>query len=494
VIDLGSKFVMPGIHDLHVHPAYKYAYVIDGQLDFPATDTKEEIQAALKAHVAKHPEQKAIRGKQWAHALFRNGKMPKEFIDAVVSNIPVVLVAESGHNATANSKALEMAGITKTTPNPDGGVIDRDPKTGGATGYLSEEAIRLVGKLIPIPSNDSWYEALIKGLDEQHAVGVTSITDAKVNEGSLIGYRRLEDEGKLNMRVQTALNMHDYALTVSTDEDAAKLITDRKKYQSHLVSTNCVKVVADGTWLSFTSLLLEPYSNNPDTKGETAIGIGPKYEAQLLSYHKAGIQLLFHAHGDGTVHEVLNLIEKFQKEFPMPGLHHHISHSSMVGKDDVRRFKELGVYADFSPALYFPSWMSPFIDPFFGEERMQTRWYPIKDFVDAGIVTGYGTDWPLGFPDPSPFPNMEAMVTRKDPYGKNPRQMGQPITLAQAIKIFTLGGAQVIMNDKENGSIEEGKYADMIILDRNLFEIPAEKIDSTVVLNTIFEGKSVYKK
>ncbi|MEY2917098.1 MAG: hypothetical protein RIS73_812, partial [Bacteroidota bacterium] len=150
VIDLGGKFAMPGIHDLHVHPAYKYAFVIDGQLDFAATTSKEEIQRLLKEHVAKHPEQKAIRGKQWAHALFPNGKMPKEFIDAVVSNMPVVLVAESGHNVTANSKALEMAGITKTTPNPNGGVIDRDPKTGEATGYLSEEAIALVGKFIPI--------------------------------------------------------------------------------------------------------------------------------------------------------------------------------------------------------------------------------------------------------------------------------------------------------------------------------------------------------
>ena len=494
VIDLGGKFAMPGIHDVHVHPAYKYAYVIDGQLEFPTSSTKEQIQTALKAHVAKHPEQMFIRGKQWAHALFQNGKMPKEFIDAAISDRPVLLVAESGHNASVNSKALELAGITKDTPNPEGGVIDRDPKTGEATGFLSEEAIGMVGKFIPIPSNESWYQGLTKGLEELREVGITSITDAKVNEGSLIGYRRLEEEGKLNMRVQTALNIHDYAVTVSTDEDAARLIKIRKKYESRLINTNCVKVVADGTWVSFTSLLLEPYSNNPKTRGETAIGIGPKYEAQLLEYHKDGIQFLFHAHGDGTVHAALDLIEKFQKAYPRPGVHHHISHNSLVGKEDVKRFRDLGVYADFSPALYFPSEFSPFIDPFFGEERMQTRWYPIKEFVDAGVVTGYGTDWPLGFPNPSPWPNLEAMVTRKDPYGKIQKQLGQPITLAQAIKIFTLGGAEVAMQDTLNGSIEEGKYADMIVLDRNLFEIPAENIDGTLVLNTIFEGKSVYKK
>jgi len=493
VIDLAGKFAMPGIHDLHVHPAYKYAYVIDGQFDFPATLSKAEIQSALKAHAAAHPEQKAIRGKQWAHALFQpDGKMPKEFIDAAVADRPVLLVAESGHNVSVNSKALELAGITKDTPNPEGGVIDRDPKTGEATGYLSEEAVGLVGKLIPVPSNESWYQGLKKGLEELRAVGTTSVTDAKVSPGALIGYRRLEDEGKLNMRVQTCLSMHDYAVTISTDEDAAKLIAERKNYQSHLVNTDCMKVVADGTWLSFTLLLLEPYSNNPKTRGETAIGIGPKYAAQLQAYHQAGIQLHFHAHGDGTVHEVLNVLEKLQAAFPRPGLHHHIAHTSLVGKEDVRRFKELGVYADFSPALYFPSPYSPFIDPFFGEERMQTRWYPIKEFVDAGIVTGYGTDWPLGFPDPSPWPNLEAMVTRKDPFGNIQGRLGEPITLPQAVKIFTLGGAEVAMQEKESGSIEEGKYADMIVLDRNLFEIPVENIDSTKVLLTIFEGKTVY--
>jgi predicted amidohydrolase YtcJ len=335
---------------------------------------------------------------------------------------------------------------------------------------------------------------LAKGLEELRAAGTTSITDAKVSPGALLGYRRLEDEGKLNMRVQTALSMHDYALTISTDEDAAKLIAERKKYQSHLVNTDCVKVVADGTWLSFTSLLLAPYTNNPQTVGETGIGIGPKYAAQLLEYHKAGIQLHFHAHGDGTVHEVLNVIEKLQAAFPRPGLHHHIAHTSLVDQADVRRFKALGVYADFSPPLWFPSVFSPMIDPFFGEARMQHGWYPIKAFVDAGVVTGYATDWPLGYPDPSPFPYLEGMVTRKDPFGKIPGQQGEPITVAQAVKIFTLGGAQVAMNDRTTGSLEVGKYADMIVLDQNLFAIPVEHIDSTKVLFTIFEGKTVYAR
>jgi len=494
VVDLGGKFAMPGIHDVHVHPAYGYAYKIDGQLDFPTSLTKDEIQATLKDYVAKNPGKKWIRGKQWNDALFPpDGKMPKGFIDAVVSDRAVVLVAASGHNVTANSKALELAGITKDTPNPYGGVIDRDPKTGEATGYLSEEAVALVGKFIPIPSNESWYQGLSKGLDELHQAGVTSIVDAKTSRGSLVGYRRLEDEGKLNMRVQATLSIHDYAVTVITDEDAPKLISERKNFESHLVKTNSVKVVADGTFLSFTSLLTEPYTNNPGTHGETAIGIDPKHVEQLLEYHKAGIQLHFHAHGDGTIHEVLNILEKFQKDYPRPGLHHHIAHNSVVDDIDIPRFKELGVVADFSPPLYFPSEYSPILTSIFGEKRMQTTWYPIKKFVDAGVVTAYATDWPLGFPSPSPWPYMEAMVTRKDPWGKLPGQLGQPITMAQAVKVFTLGGAQVVMQEKENGSIEGGKYADMIVLDRNLFEIPVENIDGTKVLLTIFEGKTVYQ-
>jgi predicted amidohydrolase YtcJ len=279
---------------------------------------------------------------------------------------------------------------------------------------------------------------------------------------------------------------------VTTDEDAIKLINDRARYQSHLVNTNSVKVVADGTFLSFSSLMLEPYTNNPKTFGETAIGINAKAQEQLLAFHKAGMQLHFHAHGDGTIHEVLNILERFQKEYPRPGLHHHIAHNSVVDDKDISRFRELGVVADFSPPLYFPSDYSPMMDAIFGEERLQTKWYPIKKFIDAGVVTAFATDWPLAFPSPSPWPYMEAMVTRKDPYGKFPGQLGQPITLAQAIKVFTLAGAQVVMQENDNGSIEVGKYADMIVLDRNLFDIPVDNIDSTKVLYTVFEGKVVY--
>lgn len=493
VTDLGGKFAMPGIHDAHVHPAYANAYKLDGQLDFPTTLSREEIQSTLKSYAAAHPDLKWMRGKQWSHALFPpDGRMPKEFIDAAVSDRPVVLVAESGHNVTANSKALELAGITRGTPNPPGGVIDKDPKTGEPTGYLSEEAVGLVGKFIPIPSDESWYQGLSKGIDELRRVGVTSIVDAKTGRGALIGYRRLEDEGKLNMRVQATLSVHDYAYTVIGDEDATKLIAERKKFESHLVNTNSLKVVADGTFLSCTSLLQQPYSNNPATKGEVAIGIGPKAVEQLLEYHKAGVQLHFHAHGDGTIHQVLDILEDFQTRYPRPGLHHHIAHTSMVDPADIPRFKKLGVVADFSPPLFFPSVLMPMITPYFGEERMQTTWYPIKDFVDAGIITAYATDWPLARTSPSPFPILEAMVTRHDPYGKISGQIGKPITTAEALRIFTMGGAQAMRHEMVAGSIETGKYADMIVLDRNLLEIPLEEIDGTVVLQTIFEGKPVY--
>ena len=189
---------------------------------------------------------------------------------------------------------------------------------------------------------------------------------------------------------------------------------------------------------------------------------------------------------------MLNVIETLQKETPRPGLRHHVAHTSLVDKADIQRFKSLDVGVDFSPAIFILDERTPILTAIFGEQRMQKKWYPIKDFIDAGIVTAYASDWPLGFASPVPWPALEAMVTRKDPHGKIPGQLGEPITLAQAVKIFTLGGAQVEMREKDNGSIEVGKYADMIVLDRNLFEIPVENIDSTKVLSTIFEGKVVY--
>ena len=200
-----------------------------------------------------------------------------------------------------------------------------------------------------------------------------------------------------------------------------------------------------------------------------------------------------HSVADGTTHEQLNLIEEARAQSPQPQLRHHLGHLMLVGAEDIPRFKELNVAAEFSPVFWYPSPLTQIAVNFVGEQRIE-RWQPIKEFVDAGVIVSFGSDWPAGTPDADPWRGLEAMVTRMDPRGDEPGTVGEPIGLAAGIEILTLGGATTMMHEDMVGSIEEGKFADFIVLDRNLLEILVDDISETVVEKTIFEGRVVYER
>ncbi len=489
VIDLDGKFVMPGIHDTHVHAALVYTYKEAGELLFPESLSKDEILDVVKKYINDNPNKKWIRGQKWSTLLFPGGKATKEFLDAVVTDRAVMLVDETGHNAVVNSKALEWAGITKDTPDPEFGSIDRDSKTGEPTGYLSETAVGLVGKYVERPDTEAFYRGIVKGLKQVRKYGTTSIIDMAAGKEAILAYRKLDNEGKLNFRVRTAIPLNDYAAEQITTDEAEELLKNRKQYESNLVNTNNLKFWADGTPFSHTSLLLEPYTDRPDSRGEMTIG--PKQFERIFQAHSEGIQVHLHSVADGTTHELLNVIEEARNQSPQENLRHHIGHLMLVGVQDIPRFKELNVAAEFSPVLWYPAPLTQTAETYVGKERMK-RWHPIKEFVDAGVIVSFGSDWPAGTPDADPWRGLEAMITRMDPKGNESGKVGEGITLEQGIEILTLGGAKTMMQEEEVGSIERGKYADMIILDRNLFEIPVIEIDKTKVLKTIFNGKKVY--
>ncbi len=489
VIDLDGKFVMPGIHDTHVHPTLVYTYEEAGELLFPESLSKNEILDVVKKFVADNPDKKWIRGNKWSSTLFPGGKATKDFLDAVVTDRAVMLVDETGHNAVVNSKALELAGITKDTPDPEFGAIDRDSKTGEPTGYLSETAVGLVGKYVERPDAEAFYRGTAKALKEIRQYGTTSLIDMAAGKEAILAYRKLEDEGNLNFRVRTAIPLNDYAAEQITTEEAEDLLNNRKQFQSELVNTNNLKYWADGTPFSHTSLLLEPYTDIPETRGEMTIG--PKQFKRIIQAHSEGIQVHLHSVADGTTHELLNVIEEARNQSPQENLRHHIGHLMLVGVQDIPRFKELNVAAEFSPVLWYPAPLTQTAVTYIGKERMK-RWHPIKEFVDAGVIVSFGSDWPAGTPDTDPWRGLEAMITRLDPKGDEPGKVGEGITLEQGIEILTLGGAKTMMQEENVGSIEEGKYADMIILDQNLFEIPVTDIDKTKVLTTVFNGENVY--
>ncbi len=198
VVDLDGKFVMPGVHDSHLHPSFVYTFPEAGALLFPESLSKEEVQQALREFAKKNPEAKTIRGEKWSASLFPGGKAHKSFVDEVVSDRPVVLIDETGHNLVANTKALELAGITRDTPDPQGGMIDKDATTGEPTGYLSEEGMGLVLKHFPTPDQEAHTRAIKRSLAEIRPYGITSFIDMATNEPTLKTYQALEQEGSDN--------------------------------------------------------------------------------------------------------------------------------------------------------------------------------------------------------------------------------------------------------------------------------------------------------
>ena len=492
VIDLNGSFVMPGIHDTHVHPTGVYTYEEGGELLFPESTPPEEIIKLVKEHAQKHPDLKVIRAQKWAAASFPGGKATKDWLDPHFPDRAVYLVDETLHNAVANSAALKLAGITKDTPDPEFGVIDRDTKTGEPTGYLSEAAMGLVGKKVKLPDVDANYRGLNRSLAQIRAYGTTSLVDMLAGPNGLEAYRRLEKEGKLGLRVDAAMILNDYSAEASTLEASEAVLARRSEFDSPLIDVG-IKFIADGTPLSKTALLVEPYSDDPSTHGQMTIA--EKEFKRIEQAHGDGIQVRLHSTGDGTTRKILDVIEAARAKNPKPELRHSIGHLMLVAKEDIPRFKELNVVAEFSPVLWYPTPLGGLAGRAVGADRY-ARWMPIKEFVDAGVTVTFGSDWPAGTPDADPWRGLEAMITRRDPKTNIGEKLGEGIDLETGIRILTINGAIAMMHEEKTGSIEEGKLADFIILDQNPFDLEkagrVDRISDTQVLKTIFEGKVVY--
>jgi predicted amidohydrolase YtcJ len=489
VIDLKGGFAMPGIHDTHVHPALVYTYKEAGELLFPETTPPDEIIKIIKDFAEKNPDVKVIRAQKWAAGAFPGGKATKEWLDPHFPDRAVYAIDETGHNAVINSVALRLAGITKDTPNPEFGTIDRDAKTGEPTGYISETAMGLIGKLVKRPDVDANYRGISRALDQIRAYGITSLVDMLIGPNSLEAYRRLEKEGKLNMRVVGAVVLNDFQIEATTEEESEALLARRSELDSPLIDI-AIKYFADGTPLSRTALMVEPYADDPSSRGEMTIGA--KHLKRIKQAHRDGIQVNMHATTDGTTRKLLDAIEEARAEDPKPELRHHIAHLLTVTKEDIPRFRELNVIAEFSPAWWYPTPLGKIASKYVGAVRY-ARWMAIKEFIDAGVTVSVGSDWPAGTPDADPWKGLEAMVTRMDPKTNSGDKLGEGIDLKTALKIITINGAMAMLHEDAAGSIEVGKHADMILLDRNLFEIEPTEISEVKVQKTIFAGKVVYR-
>lgn len=494
VIDLQGTMAMPGINETHAH-AWQGGRKELYECNFPFTATPDEIAVIVTGCVESNPDSEWITGGQWNSNFFINYNIgsPREWLDAISGDIAVYFEDDATHNAWVNSKALEIAGIGRETPDPPGGTFVRD-ETGVPNGIVLETAKPIIEGVIPEWTHEQNVASLAKAVELANSFGLTGIHEARTPPHISRAYQQLDQDGRLTAHAITDLQTPRGQRHQTFD--VAPLVEISEQFRSEHVHTRFAKMFLDGVpTASQTAVMLEPYlvtEESPEaTRGHLLIPEDVLTE-DLIKLDAAGFTVKMHAAGDGAVRTALDAIEQVRKTNGRSGLRHEIAHAGYIHPDDVPRFARLNVTVDLSPYLWYPR---PIIDSIIGAIGERGKYYwPIKDLLASGANVAIGSDWPSVAESMNPWPAIEAMVTRRDPLSDSDETLWpeQAITLDQALKIFTLNGALAYRLEDTTGSIEVGKSADLIVLNQNLFEVPIERASETAVLMTFFEGNLVY--
>jgi hypothetical protein len=387
-----------------------------------------------------------------------------------------------------NTRALQQAGITKDTPNPPNGRIERNPNTGEPTGTLREDAKDLVAKYLPEYSTEIYLAGLRRSLEIASRFGITSLQEASADEKILQAYAELDRRAELTARVVTAMYV-DPAQGVA---QIPRLIEWRKKYQGERLRANAVKIFADGVIEARTAAVLEPYLDKPGDRGKANLEPAA-FNELVTALDREGFQVHVHAIGDRAIRMALDAFESARNANGSRDSRHHIAHIQLFHPQDIPRFRRLGVIANFQPLwAYADEYITDLTEPALGPQR--SRWlYPIASMIKTGAVVACGSDWSVS--SMNPLDAMQVAITRRGlEDGPGPAWIPEEIVDLPAMMAgYTINGAYVNFEEHETGSIEAGKAADLIVLDRNLFEIPAHEIHRAKVLLTLLEGKEVFR-
>ncbi len=488
VIDLSGRFVLPGFHDAHIHP-------IDSGVDFlecPLYDVKnvEGLTDVVKKCSKKLKRGEWLRGSGWTQSIFSAPSAPHfKILDQISKDYPIYLMCGDGHSVWVNSKALSLAKIEASTPDPRDGKIVRD-EHGQPTGLLIEGAMELVNQVMPARSKELKMAGLKIAIDLAHRFGITSFHDAYMNREFLEIYRELDQKGGLKIEMSGAL----YADSNRPVDQIQDFIRLKKEFESERIRLKTVKIFMDGVFEDKTAALLEPYLI-PDSAGEMG-----SIQWDLEKLHSLGrlalqngFNLHFHAIGDRAVREALNTVQDATlfSGRKIPG--HRIAHLQLIHPSDWKRFGELGVFANFQPlwACRDVS-ITRFTEPYIGEERSKYI-YPIGGVLNAGGELAFGSDWSVT--TLNPFEAIQTAITRQDTDGSTDPNWTpeQRISLMDALKGYTVGGARVEQRENDFGSIEVGKLGNFIVLDRDLLRTPVNEISNIKVLRTYQRGEEVYR-
>ena len=486
VVDLGGRMVLPAFQDSHVHLIAGGVEL--GLCDLNGLGTRNEVLSKVRAYAAAHPQAAWITGGGWDLPLFPQANPRKEDLDAIVPDRPAVLDSADGHSAWVNSRALALAGITRDTPDPAGGRIERDPKTGTPTGTLRESAADLVQRLVPELGPEDSIRGLRAGLALANRFGITSIIEASAGPEALDAYAALDKSGELTVRVLASLY-------VDTDKGVAevkRLAGLRRRYAGSRLKATAAKIFADGVMEPHTAALLEPYVDRPGDRG-TPLLEPEAFDELARALDLAGFQIHVHAIGDRAVRMALDAFEAAGRANGFRDMRHHIAHLELIDPADIPRFKRLGAAANFQALWAYPdTYITDLTWPILGPRR--SRWlYPIGSVARTGARIVGGSDWSVS--SMNPLLAIQVAVTRRGP-ADPPGEAWIPeerVDLATMLRAYTANGAWLSHEEGTRGSLETGRAADLIVLDHDLFAIPASEIGRTRVLLTLLEGREVFR-
>jgi len=495
VINAQQHLVLPGFTDCHIHFLDGSLSLLQVKLD--DAKTIEEIQQRVKTYALEHPDAPWVLGRGWQYTVFGAGGMPNRAdLDAIVAERPVYLESFDGHSWWANSKALKLAGITRETPDPAGGKFVRDAATGEPTGAVKEDAADAVmRRAIPRPSREEIRQALLRGMQEANRAGLVrgiSPGGVSVQGGDFTAldvYDELRREGKLSVRFYIGSRLEPPEASpaqIDRIEDA------RRHYHDEWLAAGAAKFFLDGVIESHTAAMLEPYSDDPTQNGK--LWWDPdQYKRAVEELDRRGIQIYTHAIGDKAVRLALDAYEEAQGRNHSRDARPRIEHIESISAQDIPRFGRLGVIASFQPLHAYPDddvtqqWI-----PHLGPERASRGW-AFRSVEKTGGILAFGSDWPIV--TLNPWPGVQNALTRQTTEGDPPGGFlpNERISLEDAIKAYTLNAAYAARREKEAGSVESGKLADLIIVNQDLFKIEPTEIGKTEVLLTMVGGKVVYE-
>jgi predicted amidohydrolase YtcJ len=488
VLDAKGGTVLAGFDDAHVH-FLSGAESLD-RVDLFEAATVEEAQQAIRGFASERPDHPWVLGRGWLYASFPGGLPTRAQLDEAVPDRPALMECYDGHTVWVNSRALELAGITRETPDPESGIIVRDA-SGDATGVLKESAQSLVTDILPEPSRDEKLELLRRGMRFAQSLGVTSVQNAGMRPEELELWAELDRRGELGVRMYAALP----APPGFTEDDAARYEEILAEHpETPRLKTGAVKMFADGVIESRTAAMLEPYEGTDDR------GIANYTQEDMdrivAMMDAKGWQVWIHAIGDRGIRMALDAYERAAEANPAParGRRHRIEHIEAVTAADIPRFGELGVIASMQPYHAGPNqnvlevWAGNI-----GPERASRAW-AWKSLQDAGGRLAFGTDWPVV--DLDPRPGIHTALTRQT-YAGEPEGGFVPderLPLSNVLDAWTAGSAYASFDEDEKGVLAPGKLADIVVLSKDVFSVPVEEVHTYEVVATVFDGKVVYER